>query len=192
MRVESEVRVGTDRPSALHPRGASPRDARDEPRFRPRRLCRRRRDEAWNLLRENRGHHAQHEDVIIFPMLEERAPGETAGLMHDHVVIHELEVAMTELLDRLSAETDPDLRQLLGREFHRSMQHYTAVCLSHFDDEERHLMPRLWALYDDALEAAFGPITATVDAEEREFTMAHMSEALDPQELVALRARMVH
>jgi Hemerythrin HHE cation binding domain len=148
-------------------------------------------DETWHLLCENLGHHARNENAIIFPMLETLAPGEAAGLFHDHEVIHELEVAMSDLLDRLSAETDANLRRLLGREFHRSMQHYTAVCLSHFDDEERHLMPRLWALYDDdALEAAFGRIMATVGPEEREFTMAHMNDALNPQELVALRARM--
>jgi hypothetical protein len=148
-------------------------------------------DEAWNLPCENLGHHARHEDAIIFPMLDTRAPGEADGLTHDHEVIHELEAAMSDLLDRLSAETDPDLRRLLGREFHRSMQHDTAVCLSHFDDEERRLMPRLWALYDDdALEAAFGRIMATVGSEERDFTMAQMGQALDPQELVALRARM--
>jgi hemerythrin superfamily protein len=148
-------------------------------------------DEAWAQLRENLGHHAHHEDVVIFPLLQLRAPCETDELHHDHETIHDIEEEMTGLLDRLGTESDPGLRRLLGREFHRSMQHYTAVCLSHFDDEERHLMPRLWSLYDDAaLEAAFGRIMATIGPEERDFTMAHMREALDPVELDALRARM--
>jgi len=98
---------------------------------------------------------------------------------------------MTDLIDRLATETDPDTRRVLRREFHRSMQHYTAVCPMHFDDEERRLMPRLWALYDDdMLEAAFGRIMATVGPEEAEYTRFHMLDALDPLELAALQARM--
>jgi hypothetical protein len=146
-------------------------------------------DEAWVLLCENLGHHAHHEDEIIFPLLQARAPGEVDKLTQDHEVIHKLEAEMTGLLNRLGAEADVGTRRLLGREFHRSMQHYTAVCLAHFDDEERHLMPRLWALYDDeALQMAFGQIMAAVGPDEREYTMAHMTQALDPVELDALRA----
>jgi hypothetical protein len=148
-------------------------------------------DEAWTGLRENLGHHAHHEDEIIFPLLEARAPGETHQLSRDHLVIHGLEDEMNGLLGRLSDTPDAGLRRLLGHELHRAMQHYTAVCLSHFDDEERHLMPRLWALYEDSdLEVAFGRIMATVGSDEREFTMAHMAEALDPVELETLRARL--
>lgn len=147
--------------------------------------------EAWAQLCEHLGHHAHHEDQIIFPLLEARATGETEDLRHDHEVIHGLEAAMNGLLDGLAEESDVEVRRKLGRELHRSMQHYSAVCLFHFDDEERHLMPRLWALYEDVdLEAAFGQIMRTVSAEEREYTMAHMTQALDPSELDALRARM--
>ena len=147
-------------------------------------------DEAWTGLCENLGHHAQHEDEIIFPLLDVRAPGETDKLVHDHEVIHRLEAGMNDLMDRLSGESDPDVRRLLGREFHRSMQRFTAECLSHFDDEERHLMPRLWAVYDDAaLEAAFGRIMAMIEPEERAYATAHMQEALDPVELEAVRQR---
>ena len=148
-------------------------------------------EEAWNQLRENLGHHAQHEDEIIFPLLDARAPGEADGLKHDHTVIHALEADMSALLDRLRAEPSTDLRRLLGREFHRSMQPFTAACLSHFDEEERHLMPRLWALYtDDELQAAFGRIMAVIELEEREYATAHMNEALDPVELQALQQRI--
>ena len=148
-------------------------------------------EEAWILLRENLGHHAAHEDEIIFPLLDARAPGESDRLRHDHEVIQQLEADMSALLGRLSTESDADLRRLLGSEFHRSMQRYTAVCLSHFDDEERHLMPRLWALYDDdELAASFGRIMATIEPEERNYAMAHMNEALDPVELEEMRVRL--
>jgi murein DD-endopeptidase MepM/ murein hydrolase activator NlpD len=147
-------------------------------------------DDEWTHLHENLGRHAQHEDTIIFPLLQLRAPGEADQLGHDHELIHDVEEQMTGLLDRLEAESDPSVRRLFGREFHRSMQQFTAMCLSHFDDEERHLMPRLGALYDDdALEAAFGQILATVGPDERDYTMVHMRDSLDPEELDELKAR---
>lgn len=148
-------------------------------------------DTAWRLLGENLGHHARHEDEIIFPLLDARAPGETEVLRGEHERIHVLEADMDGLLDRLDAETGAGLRRLLGAEFHRAVQRYTAVCLAHFDAEERHLMPRLWALFDDdAVEETFGRIMSTIEPAERDYTMTHMVEALDPSELDALRHRM--
>jgi hypothetical protein len=65
------------------------------------------------------------------------------------------------------------------------------MCLLHFDDEERHFMPRVWTLYDDAeLVATFERVMAVVTPEERQYGMGHMTEALDPIELDELRARV--
>ena len=86
---------------------------------------------------------------------------------------------------------EPAKRRLLGRELHRSIQRYTAMCLLHFDDEERRFMPRVWALYEDEeLASAFARVMAKVSPKEREYGMAHMTEALDPLELEELRAQM--
>lgn len=56
---------------------------------------------SWSQLRENLGHHAEHEDQIMFALLRERAPGEPRdpygwggevdGLHEDHVRIHQIE-----------------------------------------------------------------------------------------------------
>jgi hypothetical protein len=65
------------------------------------------------------------------------------------------------------------------------------MCLLHFDDEERHFMPRVWALYDDdELVHVFEQVMATIGPEERQYGIAHMTEALDPVELDEVRARM--
>jgi hypothetical protein len=65
------------------------------------------------------------------------------------------------------------------------------MCLLHFDDEERHFMARVWALYDDEeLVRVFERVMAAIGPEERQYGMAHMTEALDPVELDELRARM--
>jgi hemerythrin-like domain-containing protein len=157
--------------------------------------------ESWSQLRENLGHHAQHEDDIIFPLLSARAPGEPRhpfgwegqvdGLTDDHVRIQRFEAGLDELLAQIGNTSDAATRRLLGREFHRSIQRYTAMCLLHFDDEERHFMPRVWALYDDdELRRTFDRIMATVGPEERDYTMAHVLEALDPVELAEVRARL--
>lgn len=93
---------------------------------------------------------------------------------------------------RRAAEAElPATRRLLGREFHRSVQRYTAMCLLHFDDEERRFMTRLWSLYeDDELIRTFERVMAAVGPEERQYAMAHMTEALDPIELEELRVRL--
>jgi hypothetical protein len=154
---------------------------------------------AWSQLRENLGHHATHEDEIMFPLLGDRAPGEPRhpfgwegeidGLSDDHVRIQQLEAEMDKLLARIEEVPAAETRRVLGREFHRSVQRYTAMCLLHFDDEERRFMPRVWALYDDGeLIDTFGRVMATVGPEERHYAMAHMAEALNPVELEELRA----
>jgi iron-sulfur cluster repair protein YtfE (RIC family) len=145
----------------------------------------------WTALRENLGHHAHHEDELIFPLLRNWAPEETDSLYDDHRHIHQIEAELDEVLRRVAAEPDVERRRRYGREFYRSLHPYTATCLRHFDDEERRLMPRLWALYDDAeLAAVFGTIMATIGPEEREYAMDHMKVALDPQELAELQRRM--
>jgi hypothetical protein len=156
---------------------------------------------SWSQLRENLGHHATHEDEIMFPLLRDRAPGEPRdpygweelvdGLHEDHVRIQRLEAEMDKLLARIEEAAEPETRRLLGREFHRSIQRYTAMCLLHFDDEERHYMPRVWALYkDEELVDTFARVMAVVGPEERQYVMVHVIEALDPVELDEFRARM--
>lgn len=155
---------------------------------------------SWSELCENLGNHARHEDELMFPLLSDRAPGEPRspngwegevdGLHDDHVRIKRLETELDELLARIEKEP-ATTRRVLGREFHRSIQRYTAMALLHFDDEERHFMTRVWALYDDEeLVRVFEQVMATIGPEEREYGIAHMTEALDPVELDEVRARM--
>jgi hypothetical protein len=156
---------------------------------------------SWSQLRENLGHHATHEDEIIFPLLRDRAPGEPRdpygwegavdALSDDHARIQQLEAEMDKLLTRIEEAAEPEARRVLGREFHRSMQRYTAMCLLHFDDEERRFMPRVWALYDDdELIETFQRVMETVGPEESQYAMGHMAQALNPAELEELRAQM--
>lgn len=52
-------------------------------------------------------------------------------------------------------------------------------------------MTRLWSLYeDDELIRTFERVMAAVGPEERQYAMAHMTEALDPIELEELRVRL--
>jgi len=157
--------------------------------------------ESWSALCTNLGHHATHEDEIIFPLLRARAPGEPRhpygwddevdALGKDHVRIQKLESEMDKLLHNVEDATDTATRRLLGREFHRAVQRYTAMCLLHFDDEERHFMPRVWTLYDDGeLVRCFEQIMSLIGTQEREYAMRHMMQALDPVEIEQLEQRL--
>ena len=156
---------------------------------------------SFEELCTNLGHHARHEDEIIFPLLRARAPGEPRNpwgwdgevdaLHDDHGRIQRFEIELEDLLRRIEGQSEPSTRRLLGREFHRSVQRYTAMALLHFDDEERRFMPRVWALYEDAeLALTFDQVMACIDDDERQYGMRHMIEALDAVELDELRARM--
>lgn len=156
---------------------------------------------SWSQLRGNLGHHARHEDEIMFPLLSERAPGEprdpfgwqgeVEALEEDHVRIGQLEAELDKLLARIEEGPDPVTQRLLGRQFHRSIHRYTAMALLHFDDEERHYMPRVWSLYnDEELIATFELVMAAVAPEERQYVMGHLTQALDPVELDELQARV--
>ena len=80
---------------------------------------------SWSRLRENLGHHAQHEDDIMFPLLRDRAPGEPRepfgwegevdALEEDHIRIQQLETELDKLLVRIEEAAEPATRQLLGR-----------------------------------------------------------------------------
>ena len=155
----------------------------------------------WSDLTTNLGHHARHEDEIIFPLLRARAPGEPRqpydwdgevdALNNDHARIQRLEAEMDTLLHTVEDTPDNATRRLLGREFHRTVQRYTAMCLLHFDDEERHFMPRVWTLYgDDELLSCFDRVMSVIGTEERDYGMRHMIEALDPVELDELQQRL--
>jgi hypothetical protein len=148
----------------------------------------------WSQLRENLARHAKHEDELIFPLLSARTscePREPFGwqtevdaLHEDHMRIAGFELEMNRLLRSIESASDDMMRRRLGREFHRSVQRFTAMCLLHFDDEERRFMPRIWSLYDDAdLIRTFERVMETLGLEERGYAMAHMVEALDPVEL---------
>jgi iron-sulfur cluster repair protein YtfE (RIC family) len=80
---------------------------------------------SWSQLRENLGHHATHEDEIMFPLLRDRAPGEPRdpygwegevdGLYDDHVRIEQLEAEMDKLLARIEEAPAPIFSALGSR-----------------------------------------------------------------------------
>ena len=157
--------------------------------------------EAWSQLCDNLAHHAKHEDEIIFPLLGARTSGEPRepfgwqtevdALHDDHTRIERLEADMNRLLRSIETASDDTMRRRLGREFHRTVQRYTAMALLHFDDEERRFMPRIWSLYDDTeLMRTFERVIETLGPEERAYSMGHMAEALDPFELGELQKQL--
>ena len=143
---------------------------------------------AWEGARRSLGGHSRHEDDYIWPLLAKRSPGEADVLYAEHVEIHAFEAKMDDHLSRLVAEPDDAVRKVMGLEFYRSMQRFTALCLTHFDDEERKVLPRLWALCDDEeLQGALASIMAVIDEEERAYEFKHMLESVDPSERARLQ-----
>lgn len=143
----------------------------------------------WNRARKALGEHSEHEDGFIWPLLNRRAPGEADHLYVEHEEIHAYESQMEKHLRRLMDEPVVEKRRLMGAEFYRAMQRFTARCLTHFDDEEKLVLPRLWVLCDDdELQRAFVSIISSIDPEELAYERAHMMEAIDPVERARLES----
>jgi len=144
---------------------------------------------AWQRARGALGGHSRHEDDHIWPLLSTRSPGEADHLYVEHEEIHAFEAKMDEHLRHLAAMSDDAQRRMLGLEFYRSMQRFTALCLTHFDKEERSVLPRLWALCsDEELRDALASIMKEIDEDERAYEFEHMLESVDPTERARLQA----
>ncbi len=144
---------------------------------------------AWEAAGRALGGHSRHEDDHIWPLLAKRSPGEADARYVEHEEIHAFEARMDDHLSHLMSQPEPGERTLLGLEFYRSMQRFTALCLTHFDEEERRVLPRLWALCDDEeLQTAFASIMKEIDEDEKAHELKHMLESVDPAECERLLA----
>lgn len=104
--------------------------------------------------------HAANEADWIFPLLEARAPGSTAQLLHEHEELDaELLAARDQVMALASTSTVDEVLDA-----HLAVTAFQAHYLLHLVEEERDFEPRLWALYSDAeLRGAEASVAASLD-----------------------------
>jgi iron-sulfur cluster repair protein YtfE (RIC family) len=98
-------------------------------------------DRALGFLRDSLIPHAQAEDAVLYPMVEQvmNAPGATATMSRDHVEVVRLSGDLERLRDSLHDSAHPDLR----RELQRILYGLYAIIRLHFGKEGEIYLPLL-------------------------------------------------
>jgi len=98
-------------------------------------------DDAIAFLRESLIPHAEAEDAVLYPKVEQvmSAPGATATMTRDHVEVVRLTADLQRVRDSMPSIPDPDLR----RELQRILYGLHAIIRLHFVKEEEVYLPLL-------------------------------------------------
>jgi iron-sulfur cluster repair protein YtfE (RIC family) len=107
-------------------------------------------DTALAFLRDSLIPHAQAEDAVLYPVVEQvmKAPGATATMSRDHVEVSRLTADLQRLRDSLHGSSDAELR----RELQRILYGLCAIIRLHFAKEEEIYLP--------LLDAGLAPVDA--------------------------------
>jgi hypothetical protein len=148
------------------------------------------------LLADLRAHlelasgHLAHEDSVIHPALESRAPGAVAALEADHAH-HQARFATLAGAVRAIEHAAPTDRPALGRALYIAFSTFVAEDLAHMAREESEIWPRLCALFtDDEIAELEMTIIASLGEADNIAFMRLMLPAMNPAERTALLTAM--
>lgn len=104
--------------------------------------------------------HAANEERWVFPLAEARMPGATSALHADHENLDALLVSVTGKIERLSADSTPEVLS----DMHLAVTQFQGCYLIHLVEEERDFEPLLWELYtDEELQAAEAEVAQSLN-----------------------------
>jgi hypothetical protein len=122
-------------------------------------------------------HHGENEDVLLLPLLRDRAPEIFAAMITAHAALDEARAALSDSA-RISA-------------LYLAACAFTAGYLAHMDDEERELEPRIRQVLTSDEAIAFGrrSVERTAPADQR-MMLGWMLPAMTRGDATALLARL--
>ena len=149
-----------------------------------------------HLLADLRAHlmlaaaHLDHEDSVIHPALESRAPHAAAGLDDDHAH-HAARIALLESAISAIEHAAPADRPALGRSLYLAFSTFVAEDLAHMCREETEIWPRLSELFsDDEIAALEMTIVSSLSPADNIAFMRIMLPAMNRAERTALLGAM--
>lgn len=135
-------------------------------------------------------HHLAHEEAVIHPALDSRAPGAAAGLDTDHAH-HQARLALLHSAIGAIEYAAPADRRALGRGLYLAFSTFVAEDLAHMCREEAEVWPRLCALFsDEELAALEMTIVASLSPADNIAFMRMMLPAMNRAERAALLTAM--
>ena len=141
-------------------------------------------EEVQGLLAICRGH-VGHENDVIHAAMEQRAPGSTARIAHEHVE----HLAAIDHLERLLAAVPGDAAAAQG--LYRALSAFVAENFEHMQVEESAHNAVLWATHsDEEIQALEHRIVCSHGPEESRLGMRWMLPHMTPAERAAMLAGM--
>lgn len=134
--------------------------------------------------------HAEHEDRVIQPVVEQHLPALAEIIAVDH---HSLEERMDGLLEMAAAAVVAPRAELRARVHHLYLElsSFTGAYLHHQDVEERVVMPGLEAAVGvDAVLEMHEAIVSSIPPEEMARSLAVMLPAMNVEDRVEMLGRM--
>ena len=141
-------------------------------------------EEVQGLLTICRGH-VGHENHVIHAAMEQRAPGSTSRIAHEHVE----HLAAIDELQRLLAAVPGDAAA--AQALYRALSAFVAENFEHMQVEESAHNAVLWATHaDEEIQALERRIVSSLEPEESRLAMRWMLPHMTPAERAAMLAGM--
>lgn len=137
----------------------------------------------WRHLCDLLRSHSSHEERHILPLLESKRPSALAGIHADH---EELDESLDQLDDAIAdASASGDTRA--GQQAYALAARFTGRYLEHLNEEDRTVMPSIWAACsDEEIAACRAAFMAEIPPGEAAYTQELMLPALSTAERVAV------
>jgi hypothetical protein len=127
------------------------------------------------------GAHVAHEDAIVHPALQARAPGSAAAIEHDHEGHRETIATLRALLARVPGS------DAAARTLYHALGQFVAHNFEHMEREETEHNAVLWAHYsDEELRAIEHRIHLAVKPEHMQLALRWMLPQMNPGERAAM------
>lgn len=130
--------------------------------------------------------HAEHEDVVIEPVLLEHAPTLAELVAADHERFEPQFARVSEAAAEFVGVADADARRL-GHLLHLDLAAFTSAYLAHQDCEERVVMPTIErAIGPDGCGALHAAIVGSIPPDEMARSLAFMLPAMNVEDRVEM------
>ena len=142
--------------------------------------------ERLNQLLDIFDRHAEHEDHMVLPLLQDYEPGVVVAFEQEHITDHALVQRLKGLLMALACSISSEAKKELGASLTTAYNEFMIFNLQHMQKEETLLNKMLWRYYsDEELTAVSQKIASSIPVEEVAIASQWMMRSLSNSEITA-------
>ena len=130
--------------------------------------------------------HADHEDRMVLPLLQDYEPGVVVAFEQEHVTDHALVQRLKGFLMALDCAISSEARKELGVSLTIAYTEFVIFNLQHMQKEETLLNKMLWRYYsDEELAGVNQKIVSSIPVDEEAIASQWMMKGLTTNEIIA-------